>query len=408
MILRDYQIEIANRASITLKDKGIVALFMECRTGKTATCLQTIENCRFNNVLFLTKKKAIPSIESDYKSMGFGYNILVANYESIHKVARRYDCVVCDESHVLGSYPKPSKKTLSVQSILSSGTALILLTATPSPESYSQLFWQFRIHPRSPWQQKTFYKWAADGYVIKKELIINGFKVADYSNADKERIMSEIDGYVYTYTQEKAGFTAEVEEYVHTVSMRDFTRSVIKTIKRDKVYNGVLADTPVKEMQKVHQLGSGTIIFEDGTRKSFDPSKIDYIKRTFAGRKVAILYVFAEEGRFLMDKIKNHTTSPEEFNKSKDLVFIGQIRSTREGVNLSTAEALVMYNIEFSALSYLQGKERMGSRDRTMPNVIHWLFSDCGIEDKIYASVKRKKSFTTSIYARITSTEQAY
>ena len=110
------------------------------------------------------------------------------------------------------------------------------------------------------------------------------------------------------------------------------------------------------------------------------------------------MYLFKEEGRMLKDTFLNWTESPEEFNESEDKVFIGQIRSSREGVNLSTADCLIMFNIEFSALSYLQGRDRMTSKDRTIPNDVYWIFSDCGIEQKVYSTVKKKQDFTTKIY----------
>lgn len=53
--------------------------------------------------------------------------------------------------------------------------------------------------------------------------------------------------------------------------------------------NGVvLADTAVKEMQKLHQLYSGTIKFEDGSRFVFDETKSKFIAQKFKNQKIAI------------------------------------------------------------------------------------------------------------------------
>jgi hypothetical protein len=41
-----------------------------------------------------------------------------------------------------------------------------------------------------------------------------------------------------------------------------------------------------------------------------------------------------------------------------------QIVAGREGVNLSTADALVFYNIDFSATSYWQARARLQTKDR--------------------------------------------
>lgn len=101
MVLRDYQIKISKDASDTLKLKKIVYLALEVRTGKTLTSLNTAELYGAKNVLFLTKKKAIPSIQWDYDQMNFSFNLTVLNDESLHllKNPKEFDLVIHDEHH---------------------------------------------------------------------------------------------------------------------------------------------------------------------------------------------------------------------------------------------------------------------------------------------------------------------
>ena len=49
--LRDYQTKIATDAADILKRKSIVCLFMEVRTGKTITALQTCKNFKAKKFL---------------------------------------------------------------------------------------------------------------------------------------------------------------------------------------------------------------------------------------------------------------------------------------------------------------------------------------------------------------------
>ena len=111
MKLRDYQIRIANDACETLQRKSIVYLAMEVRTGKTITALKTAENFGAKNVLFLTKKKAIDSILSDYYKFGFCFKLEVINDESLHKVTDMdFDLVIHDEHHRFGAYPNQMQR----------------------------------------------------------------------------------------------------------------------------------------------------------------------------------------------------------------------------------------------------------------------------------------------------------
>ena len=73
--LRDYQIELSSKANEILKEKKIVYLNMQPRTGKTLTALNTAKLFNAKNVLFITKKKAISSIQSDYNDFNFLFNI---------------------------------------------------------------------------------------------------------------------------------------------------------------------------------------------------------------------------------------------------------------------------------------------------------------------------------------------
>ena len=67
--------------------------------------------------------------------------------------------------------------------------------------------------------------------------------------------------------------------------------------------------------------------------------------------------------------------------------------SGREGISLKEADCLVNYNIDFSALSYWQSRDRMTTKD-SIQNDVYWIFSEKGIEEKIYRAVTKKKDYT--------------
>ena len=98
---RDYQRTIISQGVGVLKTKRFLYLAMEVRTGKTLTSLGIADDIGAGNVLFLTKKKAISTIESDYAMLNPKYNLVVMNYESIHKLPQdMWDLIVCDEAHI--------------------------------------------------------------------------------------------------------------------------------------------------------------------------------------------------------------------------------------------------------------------------------------------------------------------
>ena len=403
---RDYQIDIANRGLEILNEFGLVYLAMQVRTGKTITSLLLASKMNVGNVLFVTKKKAISSIEDDFKLSDFLYKLEVINFESVHKCQGYYDLIIIDEAHSLGQYPIPSERTKLLKE-LCKVKPVIFLSGTPSPESFAQLFHQFLVSDRSPFKDhKNFYSWHKAYGIPKKKFVFNR-ELADYSLVKTEMIESETSHLFLTYTQVEAGFESLVQEAILYVPMSDKVKWAIDKITKDKLFKTkdgqmVLADTAVKEMQKVHQICSGTVKTEDGNAIIFDDSKARYIKERFKGQKIAIFYKYIAEGLLLKSMFNNVYDDPQEFNKAgEDAVFISQVQSGREGINLSTADALVMYNIDFSAVSYWQSRARMQTKDRTEASKVFWIFTRDGIEDRIFNMVQAKKDFTLRHFKKI-------
>jgi hypothetical protein len=402
MKLRDYQIDIANKANDILRAKHIVYITAQVRTGKTLMALETCRLYGASSVLFLTKKKAIPSILSDYESFGYQafFDLNVVNDESMHKVDADYDVVIHDEHHRFGSFPKPSGGAKTFRNMFGK-LPMIFLSGTPTPESNSQWYHQMWVSYFSPFKEQTFYKWAAN-YVRIKVKYLGYATVKDYSDADYEKIMSVIRGYMLTFTQSDAGFTTSVDEEVLHVKMHPNTYILCDKLAKDLVIQGdkevVLADTSVKLMQKLHQLYSGTIKFESGNSMVLDTSKAEFIRSHFATSRIGVFYKFKEEYNALKQIFGDDLTDDLGLFTSSSVRAIAlQIVSGREGITLKDADYLVFYNIDFSATSYWQARDRLTTMDRKF-NKVYWIFSKDGIEDKIYRAVTAKKSYTTKIF----------
>lgn len=402
--LRDYQIDIAQEGFEKLKTLGIVYLALEVRLGKSCTSLEICRLSKAKKVLFLTKKKAISSIEEDYRDFGFGkhFELMVTNNESLHKVADNdFDIVVMDEAHRFGSFPKASKMAKDFKARFYN-IPLILLSGTPSPESQSQLFHQFWISKHTPFKEKTFYQWAKN-YVNVYQVNFGYGMVNSYERANADKIKAVVDKYFITFTQSESGFTSKVNENFLTVKMKDTTYSLIDRLVKDKVIEtkkgDIIADSAVKLQSKIHQLSSGTIKFECGKAIAFDLSKAEFIKKHFKNNKIAIFYKFVAELDALKEVFGIYlTTDLDEFNNSDKNIAL-QIVSGREGISLRNAEYLVYYNIDFSAVSYWQSRDRMTTMER-LENNIYWVFSDKGIEQKIYKAVQAKKNYTLRYFKK--------
>ena len=401
MKLRDYQIKLSAQAAEILEHKKIVYLAMEVRTGKTLTALNTAKLFGAKKVLFLTKKKAISSIQWDYDNFGFDFDLTIINDESLHLIEGNFDLIIHDEHHRFGAFPKPNKVAQLFKKRYSK-LPMIFLSGTPTPESHSQWFNQFWVSDHSPFKNYTnFYKWAVD-YVDVKEKRLGYAVIKDYSQAKEQLIRRMTQHYIITFTQAQAGFTTSVNEMILECEMQPITNLIINKLKKNLVVKNtdgqvILGDTGVKLMQKIHQLSSGTCKFEDGTSKVIDLSKALFILEKFTGVKIAIFYKFKAEyialklvyGALLTDSV-------EEFDNTNKCIAL-QIVSGREGISLQNAKYLVYYNIDFSATSYWQSRDRLTTMQR-QSNEVFWIFSKGGIEMDIYKTVLKKKDYTLKIF----------
>ena len=397
---RDYQKDIISRGYEVLKNNGFLYLAMEVRTGKTLTSLGIADKMNVEHVLFLTKKKAMSSIVGDYNLMcPASFILFTINYESMHKLPQNinWDIVIIDEAHSLGAIPKPNKRAKDVRALIKkSKSKVILMSGTPTPESYSQMYHQVYGIPNNPFKQYvSFYKFAKD-YVDVKQRMINSMMINDYSRG-LETIVDKMNPYTIRFTQKEAGFENNIVEQVLEVDMSALVYKLAASLQKNLVVEGneevILADTPVKLMMKLHQMYSGTVKFESGNSMILDLTKAQFIYDNFCATKVGIFYKFKEELNALKKVYGDQLcTELEEFN-STDKTIALQIVSGREGISLRNAEFLVYYNIDFSATSYWQSRDRMTTKDSKLSKVF-WVFAKDGIEKQIYKAVIQKKDYT--------------
>ena len=404
MELRDYQKEITKKGVEVLNKHKFLYLAMEVRTGKTLTSLSISNLLPVQNLLFITKKKAISSIQDDYNNFSFSYDITIVNYESLHKIEEiKWDMIICDEAHGMGAFPKPSRRSKMVKSlVMINNPYVILLSGTPTPESYSQMYHQVYSIPNNPFKRyKSFYKFAHE-YVNVTQKKIGSMTINDYSGGF-DSIIEEMKPYTISYTQKEAGFEVKTDEEILYVDVSNKVKNIIRDLTKDLVVQGkeevILADTAVKLMSKTHQLYSGTVKLESGKSMVLDLTKSQFINDNFGDVKIGIFYKFKEEFNALKQVYGDQLcTDLEEFNSTSKSIAL-QIVSGREGISFKQAEALVYYNIDFSATSYWQSRDRMTTKDRKY-NKIYWVFAKGGIEKEIYKSVLNKKDYTLRHFKR--------
>lgn len=404
MELRNYQIELSDKAVKVLKELHIVYIIAEVRTGKTLTALQTANLYGAKKVLFITKLKAISSIQNDYDALSPGFQIQIINKESLHKVTDKdFDLLIVDENHAVSStYPKPNIAAKAIKERFGN-LPQIYLSGTPWIESMSQVFHSFWISNHSPFRNyKNFYAWARE-YTTPAIKHFGALKVNDYSKAIDDKIMPVIEPYLLKFTQKEAGFSTEITEHILYHDLHPTIKSMVDKLCDKLVLQGkdetVLGDSPAKLMSKVHQIENGTVIFESGNGKILDTSKAEFIRERFAGKKMAIFYYFKKEWDLLKQVFGDSLTDNlDEFNTTGKHIALQQV-SGSEGISLKAADVLIYYNAGYSGRQYTQGRDRLTTMDREENNIF-FVFAKDGINARIYKSLKNKKKYNEKAFIR--------
>lgn len=406
MKIRPHQQQKATELVKILNKFSCAYLAGEVRSGKTITVLEAARLFKAKDVLFITKKKAIDSIQSDFDLIGFDYKITITNYESLHKLDRfNFDLIIYDEAHGLGAFPKPANRTKLIR-LRFFKTPCIWLSGTPAAESYSQYYHQMFVNRMSPFAQYTnFYKWAQLFVNVKKKRI-GTHEINDYSDAKINHIQRAISPYIVSMTQEDAGFDVNINEQILKVQTPPKVHALAKRLIRDRAIEGkrgyIMAEMPAKLQGKVHQIYSGTVIIEtdSGVAETIilDDFKARFIQENFRGKRIAVMYFYQAELQLLKQVFgEDITTDLDEFNTSNKNFAIQQ--SSSEGMNISQADCLVYYNFGFSGKNYVQSRDRLTIKDRKDNNVF-FVIESPGINDKILYAVQNKADYNVKSFRK--------
>lgn len=388
-----HQIDIADRALEKLRAYGLVYLSLEERTGKSGISIRMIEQSLAKSALIITKKKALPGWEEHLANLPTTKKYRVINYHSLHKIATSgYDIIVLDESHAyLSKYPKVGSIWKEVAKF-TGGKPIIYLSATPSAQSYSLLYHQFKLSTWSPWAAwKNFYSWHKH-FGIERTRFIGGRQFKEYNHTKEDLVWESCKHLFIDYTRKDLGFEHEPNDVLHFVELREDTKALYKTLEEKSVVEiegtEVLADTPMSLLTKLHQIEGGTIKYEDESWVLPNTEKIDYILSTFGDTEdLVIFYHYISERK----KLERY------FTKARIL----QASSFAEGVDLSMYEHLVVYSMNFSTAQYTQRRARQANMKRKTEINVHFILAKGAIAHQVYKTVAlNKTNFVDKYYVR--------
>lgn len=367
------------------------------RTGKTRPAIEFLRSVE--NVLVLTKKAAVPGWLSEMEAMGVD-GWAVVNYERVRTkgwdMSKEWGALVLDECHSgCATYPKPNKVTPLIHQLLVSGPR-IALSATPCPETYSQLFHQAKALKLPIWAEfKNFYAWHRV-YGVPKSIRAHGRMVPVYTEA-KEKAWDEFKAFCSIIDRQVAvpDFVEAEDRFVEIEAPE--VLEMCEKLKRDGVIyldgRAIVADSPLALAQKSAQICAGVVLDDEGFAVRVNTVKADWVRDTFNDEVLAILTQYRAE----VDSYGG--TDDQEAFRAGAPRFVGNVQRFARGIDLSCADAMVMTGCPWSAEAFIQGRDRLLRRDRERSAPVYFPVIKGGIDAKIFKKVAiEKKDFTARQY----------
>jgi len=419
MQLYEYQREAVNQAKEILQKYRIVYLAMGMRTGKTITSLSIANEMQCKNVLVLCSNKNVEKAFAEtLDKCGFKMNLDISTHHplTISKFKDYiYDCIIVDEAHNFKAFPKTNARQKALRNIVmtnrnkGNNPYIILLSGTPTPESYSDLFHQLWSVGKET--HKNFYSFAKE-FVNVKEKRVNATQVInDYSDCKQEYLQS-LEHLFVVVSQQEAGIKTH-KNFIQYQTNNNIT-NLIAELVHTKTLNinntTIIADNNSREMQIIRQLCGGFVYKDDKTYIEVSTAKIEAIKELINKyKKILIYYYYQAEREILLKYLQDKVTEDLDIAKTKDKHFIAQMTSMREGITFPECEAIVYYNVDFSSITFLQSQERASLHNKDKVDIIHLISSPFpskkalgkSFEQIVLDVLKHKKRFTDTYYERV-------
>lgn len=410
---------------ITLKEHQEVAVkkmmqyykygfFLGTGTGKTLIAITWLLSKRPESCLIVTPQKVIGQFRSELDKYFPGNTYEITNYEQLHKYTdKTYEAFILDESHRAKSYT--SNINIQCRDIAKHSTYVYLFTGTPQDKHRHEILAQLsildeRVMPGKVHTQERYFTF--DDYFNPKAEI----------PAFQEELTAIINCYTWgKKTEDVVDLTKE-----HNVIVKcphpDNSYDVLykdRVAKDTKTNTYCVADNKGVLRMRLREICAGILTTQDLDHKEYKldlySSKKDKFKELIQALPKAIIYyeftaslkqiedVLKEQNKnYVIVNGKCNTTKStiliERFKRLKEIYLVIQSKSGNAGLDLTNTNNIIFYSLPESYITFHQCKSRIRRIGQLKDCYYYYLICEDTVEEDIYKSLKRKKSYTDKVF----------
>lgn len=408
--LHQYQKDIIDKATSIPN----IGLLLPPGLGKTTTTLTIIaEQCK-GRTLIIAPKKVAETVWSDevqkwdhlkhlrvskilgnpkerVEAVQKDADIYIINLENVVWLTdlkvpmTKFHNLVIDESSRFKD--SSTKRFKALKPFLKTFKRRIILTGTPTPQGYQDLWSQVAILDLGQRLETSLTKFR-DKYMMPIERNRHTgviYKWGIIPKAD-EVINDKIKDICFSLKAEDYLTLPEVTKVYHSIELGQASRSAYDKLRKDMVLE-VEADTitavsAASLTNKLLQFTSGNLYKEDGTWSCVHSAKVDFLEDILdENTPTLIFYHFKASLQKLKDRFPQAKMLDEinhqDWRDGKVPVLLCHPQSGGIGINLQCNVAdtaqVIWYDLPWSSENYIQANARVHRQGQTKPVIIHHL-----------------------------------
>jgi SNF2 family DNA or RNA helicase len=434
--LHQYQQDIIQQAS----NIPCLGLLLPPGLGKTATTLTIIaEQCK-GRTLIIAPKKVAESVWSEeivkwehtkhlrvskilgnpkerVEAVQKDADVYIINLENVVWLTElkipmtKFDNLVIDESSRFKD--SSTKRFKAIKPFLKTFKRRIILTGTPTPQGYQDLWSQVAILDLGQRLETSLTKFR-DKYMMPIERNRHTgviYKWGIIPKAD-EVINDKIKDICFSLKAEDYLTLPEVTKIYHNVQVGEVTRRSYDKLRKDMVLeieaDTITAVTAAALSNKLLQFTSGSLYLEDGSWLKQHDAKLDYLEDLIDENiPTLVFYHYKSSLAGLQAKfpharlLDSNPQTIEDWRQGKIKMLLAHPQSGGIGINLQCNVAdtaqMVWYDLPWSSENYIQANARVHRQGQEKPVIIHHLVMYHSIDNHVIDVLEGKINIQNAV-----------
>lgn len=314
-----------------------------------------------------------------------------------------YDTVVVDESSKFKS-PK-SRRFKSLKKVSRLYDRAILLTGTPSPNGYEDLWSQLYILDRGQrlGANLSHYRAAYFNPDKRNQHVIFSYKLKPGA---KEQIDNRLTNIAISMKAKDWLTMPERIDNVITFDLSPKERSAYEQLERDYVLEAsdgqeISAGQKATLINKLKQLTGGAVYTDDGTVLDVSTRKIELLEEIVdnTNKPLLVFYAYRHERDRLFKTFEHlqprDLATPQDitdWNEGNIKMLICHPASVGYGLNIQYgSNTIVWFGLDWSLEHYQQANARLYRQGQSEAVIIHHLIAKDTVDELVYQAIERKE-----------------